>query len=1220
MFLASYLGNEAADVAQRVAWRRIVWGTLHRYSMPVACCLLLLCVPFSAQSQSSRDIDEPVFEIDIPAGNAADALNRLAEQTGAILLFPYDLAEARQANAVVGQYTLMQALGVLLKDSGLSGGLSDRRVIQISVDDTSTTTNDRSKSGEGSMMATKKAGIIAIIAGALTGGVNAQETDARTETGIVTGQVTDVRTGANLKGALITVESTGQTTRTDDLGRFRIVGIPAGEQSIAVSFLGYAPDAIPVIVESGDASALQFALTGGSDVEEIIVYGQRSARALALNQERTAPNVTTVLSSDLLGEFGGQTIAETLRRAPGVSFNRDPFTGDGTNVVIRGLEPDLNVIRLNGVELPEGSGLGRSANLGNILTESISEVRISKTLLASQDSAGTGGLVDISTKSPLDRNRRFASFSIEGAQRDGDFNEEFSASGVLSGRWGANENFGLSASIQYRGREVRRLGYSTELLFGEYLPLQIDGMPTIQRPAEVDPRLIFPFEDGASRVYPVSSVLNSDITDGSTLGITLSSAWDIGEHTQIRLDYQRSDRDEEQFARTVSFDDINAYELRPVESLSGEERRALGWGGNASYIQRYAYNPEVHETTDVFTFNGRTSVGKIDFNYNSSYALGETRSQDFVLLGTFNRSDLSAPGFLEPDIVDPAENLIISLFNERVGTSVPLPRLSEAGFAFLNDPASTQFSQAQEVTNNGRNERLSGDFSLKYSVQRSFLDSIEIGVAIEQSEFRDRPDPTGFIYRVASGAPTLADVGIQYDDSPLEAIGIVGVSDVIGVDTLKGFLLNDLPSIADDPNSGIERNEFEAAPLTLDVKTEELEFSAYLQGELRFGDLTLIPGVRLSHFDVKTKDRQRFTVLNPDFTSNIELQNRLFRLVEDSATQTKLLPRIVANYRPSETTVLRFGYFKSIARPQIELLTDESRYTIVLAPFFGPNRNQPVLNVNLGNPDLQPAETDNFDLSLEWYEGDVGIIKLGAFYKRINNLLESNVSDGETDVIDNVVFPDDPELQAILANNDFFTRVFQPQNNEDVGEIWGIESAFERQFPNLPGTLSGLGIFANYTFTESSKQQPVSWDNAPITDGDGNIVDFGSTQVIIPDVSFNEQPKHSGSFGVTYNKYGIDANIAYTGQSRRRATFGGNGLSVFEEAFETLDARVEYRFTPSGYGTYRVFLEGTDLLSSTNDPALETTQGEDDGVTLKYFTGGQYFGGRQLRIGVIGQF
>ena len=60
---------------------------------------------------------EQLHDIDIPSLNAAEALNELAEQTGAVLLFPCDLVINRQANAVVGQFTLTGAIDALLEGS-----------------------------------------------------------------------------------------------------------------------------------------------------------------------------------------------------------------------------------------------------------------------------------------------------------------------------------------------------------------------------------------------------------------------------------------------------------------------------------------------------------------------------------------------------------------------------------------------------------------------------------------------------------------------------------------------------------------------------------------------------------------------------------------------------------------------------------------------------------------------------------------------------------------------------------------------------------------------------------------------------------------------------------------------------------------------------------------------------------------------------------------------
>ena len=89
--------------------------------------LTILMVMAGAQAEEA----EPEYDIYLPERDAASALEQLAEQTGAITLFPFDLAAARTANAVIGRFTLPDALELLLKDTGLSGGLSEKRVISI---------------------------------------------------------------------------------------------------------------------------------------------------------------------------------------------------------------------------------------------------------------------------------------------------------------------------------------------------------------------------------------------------------------------------------------------------------------------------------------------------------------------------------------------------------------------------------------------------------------------------------------------------------------------------------------------------------------------------------------------------------------------------------------------------------------------------------------------------------------------------------------------------------------------------------------------------------------------------------------------------------------------------------------------------------------------------------------------------------------------------------
>jgi iron complex outermembrane recepter protein len=136
--VASYMIDEVAIRLYSLvfgSWQ-IVGGKRFRGAhgcRALGCCLAF--VIYSSMCSATNQLDTQLYDIDIPKLNAADAINRLAEQSGAILLFPYDITRSRQANPVHGRYTVLDALNRLLQDSGLSAGLSEKGVIKIALDD-----------------------------------------------------------------------------------------------------------------------------------------------------------------------------------------------------------------------------------------------------------------------------------------------------------------------------------------------------------------------------------------------------------------------------------------------------------------------------------------------------------------------------------------------------------------------------------------------------------------------------------------------------------------------------------------------------------------------------------------------------------------------------------------------------------------------------------------------------------------------------------------------------------------------------------------------------------------------------------------------------------------------------------------------------------------------------------------------------------------------------
>ena len=1206
---------------------------------PAVSLLLVLLLGFTgiAHAQSKSDnTEEPLYDIDIPQLDAAEALNRLAEQTGAVMLFPYDLAQSRTANAVRGTYTLAAALRALLKDTGLTGGLSKRRVIQISAEETEA----RKDEGE-SMNSRKKATLAAVVAGAFVGGVNAQEVTAQmeiaTETSVVTGQVKASQSWANLKGAQVEIVETGQKTTTDDLGRFRFASVAPGEYTLRISYLGRDPLIAKITIGRHDFNQT-FAMSSEDTVDTIVVYGSRSARAQALNQERTAENSSTIVSSDLLGNFSGTTLSDALRRVPGVAFERDAGTGDGTNVIVRGLAPDFNQVTLNGLTLPTSNGTGRSADLSNILADSVEEITISKTLLPSQDSAGTGGLVEIVTKSPLDRPPRYADFLVEVVKRNEDFGEDLLASGTVSGRFGEAQTFGTSLSIQYREQDVTTLNYVPSLTVGPYLPLQIDGSLSAFSLGFFDPRSPFPLEEGIE-LFPTTVLSSSQNINAETLTLTGALEWDVSESTNFQLTYLRSANERTTNTRRTTVSTNARYRIVPVPGLNGELRRVLttsAENGRFGVNRGYFYTPDELNVTDTISFKGTTTTGKWTFSHLFGYAKGE-REAPSQLTATFSLADFFGindyTGLLLPEARNPTTGEITSYYAAVSGSGYPLPLLNDEGWEAVNATENVVFQRGTRQSSFGENERFSVDFDTEYDFDNDYLKYIQLGVNYENSEFVSNAGETAASYRGVVDfdtapvfLPPVSELGLSFDETDL---GLVTSSDrgfsVFSFDSSARFFegLDELVATSDR----YEETTAALDPLALETGTEEDDLAIYIQGRVDIGRFEFIGGVRYNQTKVDAVFIDTPTVIDDlDGDGTFEFDNdfavNFRRIVSDSATQRDYLPRFLVNYRHNDNLVARVGYFTSVARPQIRQLSANQSLSLSLDPTGSGTGNKPALFINKGNPDLEPSFTHSFDFSIEYYDQRIGVAKVSLFYKKIDNLLELNEGRGVDELVD-VVLPDDPRFQDVAANPDNYNiSAFQPFNNPSSASIWGVEATLEKQLDFLPGAWSGLGVYSNYTFSESGKDEVVTWFSSPVLDSEtGAVISFEAVEIPLKDVPFAGQPEHSGTAGLTYNKYSIDASLLYSYQSKRQiGTSGQNfNLNPFFDAFDSLDFRFVYNLDDLLGSNIRLFFEGNDLLKGKNDPNNQQYIGGENG-TPRYYTFESFLGGRSFTLGVRTNF
>ncbi|WP_177175858.1 TonB-dependent receptor [Sphingopyxis sp. YR583] len=1156
--------------------------------------LVVAASPASAQEKS----------YDIKAQPLANAVLEYSRQSGIFVLAPMDLVKGKRSPAVRGSFSASEALVKLLAGSGL-----------------------RAVRGDNGGMALVRSSAQGSDDGASQAPTRPQALVTKAPTSSVPGAVIDLRTGAALKGALVEIAETGETTSTGDLGDFRFPG-KTGTYELRISYLGYPTQYQSVELKDGRATS-SIILSDGSSTREIIVYGTRSARAQALNQERTADNVSTIVSSDQMGKFSGTTIAESLRRSPGVAFERAEETGDGANIVVRGMAPDFNTVKLNGIELPEATGTGRSASLGNILTESISQVTISKTLLPSQDSSGTGGLVEIETKSPLDRKRRFASFGIEGGKRGKGFSDDLLVSGTVSATFGAEDNFGISASVQYRSRKAESLRTDATFAYGEYLPLQVDGTP-IPSMSFIDPRTSFPFEEGVDGFYPIGTNIKLSRTQSENFAYNLAAAWQISDHTRLKLDLSRFEQNSENSNQAFGINVESYYIIRPVVALGGDLRYALSYPDNrVSLQQSYGYEKN-NSTSSVMVASGKTNLGRFDLDYSAGWTKGNSRRGGASML--ISAEALLPPELLLPSAVDDVEGVILTPFARQQQSTFPFPLLNEAGFSLINDPSTYRFSSASNRPEFGSNSRWNADFKARYRFESSWLEYIEVGASYKRSKFTSgTPDQTTY-----AGIrdpldnfqnPRFNLFNIPFSQNALGRIGQDTQISMISRRDMIAFLTTQLPELAiaydpsdpaisDPANLVYARNFLRDARLD-DTYTLERDLAAYLQAKIQIGKLDLIGGVRMTRLALEAANLSMPIYIRSDFTFDPDFEGQFDKIIAEKVTQTDILPRILANYRFDDNNVIRLGYYKSVARPQISLLSSRPNITLYMFPFFGPQGRQPFFGVSKGNPDLRPAVTHNFDVSLERYHEKIGVIKVGIFYKRIKNLLESNVSNSPADVIAAAgVLPDYPAFAAVLANpENYHLSVSLPANNPSPAHIWGVEASLERRFWALPGWLAGLGVFVNYTYTKSSKKQPVRWDYAPVVSASGAVTEYTTEQFVVENVPFAGQPNHTGTAALTYNKYGVDFTLAYTYQAaRRQGSFSSYDLNLFEDAYDTLDARLSYTFEQTS-GKPKIFVEAKDLLRSSEEASSNTSIRSLQSAYASQPAISRYFGGREVRVG-----
>ncbi|NNU15470.1 TonB-dependent receptor [Parvularcula sp. ZS-1/3] len=262
------------------------------------------------------------------------------------------------------------------------------------------------------------------------------------------------------------------------------------------------------------------------------------------------------------------------------------------------------------------------------------------------------------------------------------------------------------------------------------------------------------------------------------------------------------------------------------------------------------------------------------------------------------------------------------------------------------------------------------------------------------------------------------------------------------------------------------------------------------------------------------------------------------------------LPSLNLKWGLNDEMLIRLGISESITPPNIASLNAGGG---AFAPLvFTPDPNDPMAVANIesqgtiiingGNPNLQPIESLNFDLSYEYYFGEDGQFSVAFFHKELENI---------------IVFGEE-NLGVVNLDGMDIGLDFRGETNLNDGSVSGVEVAFQQFFTELPGYWSNFGVQANYTYLQSETEPLPALEDA---DGDGvegflTVFRWGVQDLL-------GLSEHNYNLVGLYQTDKFEARLAYNWRSEYFSSYRDfiTGNPIIQDDIGFLDASLRYDLT-----------------------------------------------------------
>ena len=826
--------------------------------------------------------------------------------------------------------------------------------------------------------------------------------------GDVSGKVTGSSSGDFLPGANVMLDGTNYGTSSDRFGNYKIGGVPEGDYTLKVTYVGYADFSDSVTVGSDDVMVDVSLDVDYVSMEGVNVTGLAQGQAKALSQQKSAGNIKNVVSRDQMEKFPDQNVADVLQRLPGVALESDH--GEGRYVQIRGAEASLNTTTINGVKVPSPEDV-RKISLDIIPSYSLGSVEVTKAITPDMDADAIGGHVNLITKNAFDYDGQFMEAKVAGGHRPL-YGKSGSMGAFTYGNQFMDGNLGLIVSGSYEFNDMKT--DNIELEWNDKYETVSDVVDS-----EEDETYVVDETDG---VIINDMQLKNYSLSRERVGVTTSLDYKLANDSKLYLNFiSNTYTDNENRNRLRYRFDKSVDEETPGSGYSNVTSTA--GTANLARIARELKSRSSISKINSFSLGGDHALGKLglDWAFTKSYA---EELRDPSVNAEFIVKDIN----MAYEFTDNNHPQITS-FTDEDGAAFDQHDLSKYELDAIELEGNYIPNKKSPNGNlvSGEDQVIAFNMSMPLSIGGG-NGEVKLGAKLSRKD--KKSDKSGAEVWEWDGDDDLIMQGFNMD--------------IEGEDYMDGNYVHtnglDVKKIRDHMSKYL--GSYAILPMYEDAILETWDAiediaAFYGMADMRFGKVNFIGGARMEKTSSTYNSWAGAVEDAEDNEGTIdESLAAYFTAQKVTKEYTNVLPMAHVRYEVNDQALVRAAYTETIARADFA----------ALVPFIATDGD----DAEAGNPELESAHSQNIDIMLEYYPAGLGVFSFGYFSKSIDNYIYTST------------------LQDVSIRGGFkvYDEVSMPVNGENA-TLSGWEMNFVKNLDFLPGPLSNLSLYFNYTSTDS---------------------------------------------------------------------------------------------------------------------------------------------------------